>query len=82
MKFAMPKLITTRPSTGQKEFMGMTPMEWVLTFAYILGLYVILAAFFAALLIIAQTIRNSSKIVRTPSHFLPYASLPVPVYVS
>lgn len=65
MKMKMPKLpvlITTRDD-GRKEFIGLTPKEWVVSTVVLCGLYVILAGFFAVLLVIAQTIRNGADFV-------------------
>ncbi|CDF32281.1 unnamed protein product [Chondrus crispus] len=61
----LPVLITTRDD-GRKEFIGLTPKEWVVSTAVLCGLYAILAGFFAVLLVIAQTIRNGADFYTIP----------------
>lgn len=61
-KFKLPKpptLVTTRSGTGQKELLGLTPKEWVVTTGVLCALYVVMAAYFTALLFIAQAIQNN-----------------------
>lgn len=68
-KFKAPKpptLITTRSGTGQKEFLGLTPMEWVVSTGALCGLYIVLAAYFTVLLVIAQAIQNNKDNVSCP----------------
>lgn len=62
-KLRFPKLITTRAETGKKEFLGLTPIEWVTSTGALCFLYVVLAAYFAALLAIAQAIRDDKDFV-------------------
>lgn len=63
-KFKVPTLITTREDSGQKEFVGLTGKEWVVSTGVLCGLYLVLAAFFTVLLVISQTIRNNGDYVR------------------
>lgn len=45
------------------EFVGLTPLEWVQSLAALLFLYIVLAGYFAALLVIAQKIRGDRDFV-------------------
>lgn len=62
-KIKLPVLITTREESGKKEFIGLTGGEWFTSVGVLIGLYLVLAGFFAALLVIAQTIRNGKDFV-------------------
>ena len=46
-------------SDGETEVFGLTPRVWGENLIFFIVLYIICAAFFTALLIVAQTIRNS-----------------------
>lgn len=63
-KIKIPKLVTTRTSTGQKEIIGLTPLEWVLSTGALCCLYIVLAGYFTALLFIAKTIQDNKDNVR------------------
>lgn len=62
-KFSLPKIITTREATGQKEIIGLTPKEWVQSTAVLLVLYAVIVGYFTALLFIGQAIRNKGDYV-------------------
>lgn len=62
-KIKLPVLLSTRED-GRREFIGLTGKEWVVSTGVLCGMYAVLAAFFTALLLIAQSIRNSADIVR------------------
>lgn len=65
-KIKFPTLITTRED-GRKEFIGLTGKELVVSTGVLCGMYAVLAGFFTALLLIAQTIRNGADTVRFPT---------------
>ncbi|PXF41453.1 hypothetical protein BWQ96_08834 [Gracilariopsis chorda] len=65
-KIKLPTIITTREETGQKEIVGLTPKEWVVSTGVLCGLYAVLAGYFTALLVIAQKIRNDRDYLVVP----------------
>lgn len=74
--FKMPVLVKTR-TNGDKEFVGLTGGEWIISILVIIGLYILMAGYFIALLTIAQTIRsNGDSVSLYPTSYFLLAYLP------
>ncbi|KAK1858422.1 hypothetical protein I4F81_001027 [Pyropia yezoensis] len=77
MKCKMPTLpklsnpIQRRPD-GKLTIVGLTPMEWFTTTLALVLLYILLAGFFAVLLIIADRIRHAGDSYERPGRVFPF----------